>query len=258
MQQTTVEFFLAGKTSRKLMVASLMIWLGTLLLLPSAFAGGITTSADAEGPAQIAYAPANGPGPIVLVISGQTGPAHYQDYAEQLSQLGYYTVLIDGNDLINAQHTGAANFKKAIERAQQAPGALKGKAAVIGFSLGGGGALAHATPASDLVSMVVAYYPFTRTWANTMETFVAHFKVPVLVLAAQKDTHKSCCLIESMQAMEEAAKLRKLTFELVVYPEADHGFNLRKGGAGPYRANDAQDAWQRTIAMLQRYQPLKK
>ena len=41
---------------------------------------------------------------------------------------------------------------------------------------------------------------------------------------------------------------------LVVYPYADHGFNLT--GAN-YRAADDADAWRRTIEMLQRYQPLR-
>ncbi len=223
-----------------------------------AFAGRVSTSADAEGPAQIAYTPANGSGSIVIALSGQSGMAPYEDYAEELAKIGYYTVLLDGNDILNPQHTGEANLKKAIERAQHSPNAIKGKVAIIGFSLGGGGALKNAAPLSDFVSMVVAYYPFTKAWAQNIDKLVDRFNVPVLVLAAQLDRHNECCLIETMRSVESAAKAKGLKFELVVYPEADHGFNLRKGGAGPYRHEDAQDAWQRTLTMLKQYHSLKK
>ena len=64
-----------------------------------------------------------------------------------------------------------------------------------------------------------------------------------------------------MQAMEAAAKARGAQFELVVYPEANHGFNLEKGAHGEpmgvYRQNDDRDAWRRTVEMLKRYHPVK-
>ena len=134
--------------------------------------------------AQTAYAPANGPGPIIMVISGQTGPTSYQSYAAELAKLGYYSVLLTGADILNPALTGPANLKKAIERAQRSPNAVKGKVAVIGFSLGGGGALYQATAIPDLVSMVVAYYPATSTWSKKIDSLVKRFKVPVLMMAA--------------------------------------------------------------------------
>ena len=72
---------------------------------------------------------------------------------------------------------------------------MPGKAAVIGFSRGGGGALVH------------------------------------------------------------AADMRSAAFELVVYPYAEHGFNLP--GSGAYRGDDEADAWKRTVEMLRRHQPLR-
>jgi len=89
---------------------------------------------------------------------------------------------------------------------------------------------------------------------------ISHFQVPVLLLAAKQDRHKECCLIETAQAIELAAKAKGLPFELVVYPEANHGFNLPTGASGKpmgaYRENDAKDAWRRTVDMLKSYQPL--
>ena len=221
-------------------------------------AEGISEEAGPEGPAQMVYDPSTGkPGPVIIAISGQKGPTSYQAYAAELAHLGYYVVLIDGNDILNPEHNGHANLNKVIDRAQNAPKAIRGKVAVIGFSLGGGGALFH-TP--DAVSMVVAYYPFTRAWAKNIDNLVKHFRVPVLVLAGGKDRYKDCCVVETARAMEAAAKARGITFELVVYPEANHGFNLKKGGngepIGAYRADYARDAWLRTLEMLKHYEPL--
>jgi len=232
----------------------------TFTAVSAAMAGGVSTDKGPEGPAQTAYAPANGPGPVIIVISGQKGPHDYQPYAAELSRLGYYTVLIDGNDILNPEHTGDVNLMKVIDRAQSSPSAVKGKTAVIGFSLGGGGALYFAANMSDAVSMVVAYYPYTRSWSNNIDSLVKRFQVPVLVLAGAKDRYKDCCLIETAQTIEVAAKESGAQFKLVVYPQAEHRFNLKTDSQGKpahnYRKDDDRDAWGRTLEMLKLYQPL--
>ena len=242
-----------------------VLFIGSIVAAIAASASamdGVSTEAGPEGPAQIAYAPGPWPGPVIIVISGKTGPVLYQSYAEELAKLGYYTVLLTGKDILNPELTGEASLKKAIDRAQHSPHAVPGKAAVIGFSLGGGGALYNATPLSNLVSMVVAYYPYTKTWANRTDMFVKRFQVPVLLLVAQRDRYMDCCVIETAQAIEVAAKQNGKQFELVVYPEANHGFNLQTGAegepAGAYRRDDDIDAWRRTVKMLKLYHPLLK
>jgi dienelactone hydrolase len=147
-------------------------------------------------------------------------------------------------------------LRQAIERAQRSPKAFPGKAAVIGFSKGGGGAFAHAASMPDLVSTVVAYYPQTNNVPD-MRSLVSQFKVPILVLTGQLDTWYGCCLIESMRIMETAAKEEGKSFELVIYPKANHMFNLKVEGLDFYRPDDAVDAWQRTVKMLSHYQPLR-
>ncbi|NTU50472.1 MAG: hypothetical protein HGA87_06320 [Desulfobulbaceae bacterium] len=250
---------------RKLWItpAACMLLIGWVFAHCSAVASaatGVSSEAGLDGIAQTAYSPDNGPGPVIIVISGQTGPASYQFYAAELARLGYYSILVAGNDILNPEHTGPANLKKTIERALQSPSAVKGKVAVIGFSLGGGGALYNAANMPGLVSVVVAYYPYTKTWANKIDSLVSHFQVPVLVLAAQQDRYKECCTIETAQAMEAAAKAKGARFELVVYPEANHGFNLKTGASGEpmgaYRGDDDRDAWRRTVDMLRLYHPL--
>jgi carboxymethylenebutenolidase len=201
------------------------------------------------------YDPPSGRGPIVILISGHSGPKGYSTYAAEVASLGYYAVLLDGNDF-NRQYakSSADDLRRVIERAQSSPKALPGKAAVIGFSRGGGGALMYAAGMPDLVSAIVAYYPGIGQHVSYMRSFVAQFRVPILVLAGEKDTYHNCCLIESMRAMEAAAKEGGKPFELVVYSNANHGFNLRGRN---YRNEDSADAWQRTTKMLSQYQPLR-
>ncbi len=205
------------------------------------------------------YTPPSGRGPIVILLSGLDGPERYRTYAADIAQLGYYAVLLDGKDFNPHPAAGlggaaADNLRRAIMKVQSSPKALPGKVAVIGFSLGGGAALSYAAGMPDLVSAIVAYYPMTMHVSN-MRIFVAQFQVPILVLAAERDTSKNCCLIGSMRDMEAAAKEWGKPFELVVYPKAYHLFNfaIKKQ---VYRPEDAADAWQRTTKMLSQHHPL--
>jgi dienelactone hydrolase len=218
-----------------------------------------TDDAGPGGPKQEAYAPPSGQGPIVILISGASGLTQdYRSYAAEVARLGYYAVLLDGKEIgaNDPDWMGGGNLKRAIEQAQRSPQALPGKAAVIGFSMGGGGALTHAAHMPDLVSAVVAYYPMTIHVLD-MRSFAARFQVPILVLAGEKDVYFNCCLIESMRGMEAAAKEVGALFELVVYPNAGHAFNLGHGSLGWFRAEESADAWQRTIKLLRQYQPLR-
>lgn len=202
-----------------------------------------------QGPVQELFLPKSQKGPIVVVISGQSGTPNYRKYSAQVAGLGYYTVLVDGKDILTRQQDGAQNLKTVIARAQASPNAVPGKVAVVGFSQGGGGALAHATGLPELVSTVVAYYPAT-SWSKNIGGLAARIQVPVLLLAAERDRYNNCCLIESMRELETAAKARQAPFELVVYPNADHGFNL---DGRTYRGDDTADAWRRTTEMLARH-----
>lgn len=262
MKTITTKFMNRSWWLRRAATVLIIGWIFAAIAAPASAEDGVSTEAGPEGPAQIAFAPDIGPGPVIIVISGQSGPNSYRSYSAELAKLGYYSVLLTGKDILNPENTGETNLKKAIDRAQRSPNAVKGKTAIIGFSLGGGGALYNATPLSDLVSLVVAYYPYTKTWASKMGWFAKRFQVPVLVLAAQRDRYKDCCVIETAQAMDAAAKQNGKKFELVVYPEANHGFNLQTGAkgepAGAYRHDDDRDAWRRTVEMLKLYQPLRR
>jgi len=222
------------------------------LVAAAGCSSAITTGAGRDGPAQTAYPPPGGKGPIVVLLSGHSGPDYYQPIAGAVARLGYYAVLLDGKDILTREQDGRGNLSRAVARAQASPHALPGKTVVIGFSQGGGAALVHAADMPEVVSAVVAYYPQTNFVADA-SLIARRFQVPVLILAGQRDTYHNCCLIESMRAIERGARERSAVFELVVYPYAEHGFNLQRSAY--YRGDDEADAWKRTVEVLRRHQP---
>lgn len=233
----------------KILAASLALWSCVASALES-----ISTPAGPDGLAQITYIPAKTPAPAVILLSGQSGTANYQDYAAEVAGLGYYAVLIDGKDILTRTQDGNANLKKTIDRAQLSPHAAKGKSAVIAFSQGGGGALAYATSMADTVSMVVMHYPAT-SWMKEPGSLAKRFRMPVMILTGERDRYNNnCCGVETMRAIETTAKEGATPFELVVYPQADHGFNLKSPA---FRRDDAADAWRRTSDMLRQHHPIK-
>jgi len=206
-----------------------------------------------DGPPQEVFLPKAEKGPVVVVISGQSGTPRYRSYASQVAGLGYYAVLIDGNDILTRRQDGAGNLRKVVAKAQASPNGDPGKAMVIGFSLGGGGILAHAAAMPDLFTAAVAYYPST-SWSRNLAGVIGRLQLPLLVLAGERDRYNNCCLIEHMREMDAAAQARGLPLELVVYPNADHGFNLT---GQTYRTDETADAWRRTMGMLAKHHPLK-
>lgn len=222
---------------------------------PLQAAEAVFTEASSAGPAQVAYAPPQAPAPVVVLLAGPSGFEKYRTYAERLAGMGYYVVVIAGADVLTREKNGPANLRHTIDLAQKSPLAIKGRTAIIAFSLGGAGGLAFAAEMPERVSMVIAHYPYTNfPSAQTMTTFVQRFKVPLLVLAAGRDNFNDCCKIDSMRDMEAAAKERGANFELVVYPQANHGFNLE---GVTYRQEDDEDAWRRSQDMLDHYHPPK-
>jgi dienelactone hydrolase len=225
-----------------------------IVALGMAYALGIAPFALAD-PTQTVYPPKQ-PGPVVMVISGASSSLYglYHDFTKAFADKGYYAVLLYGNEILRREG-GREALEGAIGRARQAAGALPGKAGVIGFSLGGGAAIAFATGMPEAVSVVIAWYP-TTTFVADPAQFAARVQVPTLVLQGERDRYNNCCIVERVRAIEAAARSRGAPFELVVYPGAEHGFNLRSSSA--YVRRDADDSWRRALEMLDKHHPVTR
>ena len=208
----------------------------------------LAAHADDAGPPQKEYLPKAGTGRVVVVISGQTGASNYTSISQDFADAGYYTVLVDGNDLWIKGGGGSALLQGVIARAQASPHAVAGKVGVVGFSLGGAAALTYAARMPEHVATVVVMYPLTSFIQDPVD-FVGKIKVPVLMLAGTADTYKSCCTIEKARALAEAAKANPDVAPLFVlheYEGADHGFNMNTS----HQRALVSDSRDRAIAQL--------
>jgi dienelactone hydrolase len=203
--------------------------------------------AEERLPSQKEFEPPNGKGPVVVVISGQSGPGKIAYYAKDIAKQGYHTILVNGNDFWKKGEDGGALLKDVITRARESPHAVPGKAAVIGFSLGGASSLAYATRMPALVSAVVTYYPATH-FIRDPGAFVSKIKVPTLMFAGVLDTYKNCCLIETARRLADASKASKVTFRVIEYPNAAHGWAIKY--SKEWRGDYAADAFRRTLDHL--------
>jgi len=224
---------------------SLNLLARTVLVGCAAF---IWQSSTAQNMFREEFTPKSGKGPGVLVISGQTGPDARRSYAKDLAAEGYYVLLLDGNDILSRTRPGAQNYKEAVASMLASPNNTSSKIAVVGFSLGGGGALAQAIHQTETVSGVVAMYPAT-SWIPNVDRLVERMNVPTLFIAAEKDTYNNCCLIEKAREIEAAAKAKGKNFEFVTYPDAEHGFDL---AGRAYRRDYVTDSWKRTMEALKK------
>lgn len=214
----------------------------------------VLLGATGSAVAQEYFPPTSGQAPAVILLSGQTGTERYRDKATDVATLGYTAVLVDGKEVSPWDSSGARNLQRLITRVQSDPRVKAGKVVVVGYSLGGGGALVHATGSTDLVAAVAAFYPAISKLPS-IPNVARQGRVPTILFAGGKDYFNSCCLIESMQQYADAAKKGGGNAELVAYPDATHGFNLR---ASPtYRPEDDEHSWQRLKHFLASHSPLK-
>ncbi len=193
--------------------------------------------------AQEEFPPPQGKGRLVVVSSGKSGPEHYKTVARAIAQMGYDVVLFDSNPM---EGTHGEGLKTALAQAQQMPNALPGKAALVGFSLGGGITLGFGVHWPDQVAVVIAWYPATIAF-HDIPSYANSIQVPVLMFAGESDNYHNCCMIETAHTIATAATAAGKQFELITYPKTDHDF---VDGGSHYSPKSYQDALARTGAKL--------
>jgi dienelactone hydrolase len=203
--------------------------------------------ARADSPTGQEFPPPQGKGRVVVVSSGMSGPAHYTQVAQEIAKLGYDVVLFDGNAEEGTQGDG---LKSAIATALTMPNALPGKVALVGFSLGGGESLYYGSQWADQVAGIVVWYP-ANAFIKNVTGFAGRLAVPVVAFAGGKDHFRNgCCTAVNDQTLQSAAVGGGKSFDLTVYPEADHDFV--KGGKN-FDAAAYDDAFARMSRALKTY-----
>jgi dienelactone hydrolase len=195
------------------------------------------------------FPPPSGKGRVVVLSSGMSGPAHYTEVAQEIAKLGYDVVLFDGNA---EENTHGQGVHSAIQQAMAMPHALPGKVALVGFSLGGGEELFYGTgPVSaEQVAGGVFWYP-ANAFIHDVQGFAGRLSVPVVVFAGGKDKFRNgCCTAANDTTLQDASKAAGKSFDLTIYPDANHDFV--KGGDN-YNAKDYSDAFQKTADALKTF-----
>lgn len=200
-----------------------------------------------------------GPG-IVLIQEIFGVNEHIRSVAEQYAADGYLVIAPDlfwrsgerielGYDeagwkraveLMNATDVGKAqkDIELAIDALKAQPG-LDGGIASIGYCFGG--LLSYHTAANGLVDVAIAYYG--GGIQNQLDR-ADEIQVPLLMHFGEQDSHIS------LEAVEQIAERFDTNdnVEIVVYPEAEHGFNCSHRDS--YNQRAAAEAHGNTLIFL--------
>ena len=208
----------------------------------------------------ILYTPANASGklPALVVIHEWWGLNDWvKEQASKLADQGYVTLAIDlyrggvaktsdeahelmrgvPNDRASRDLTAAAEFLRSQ------PNVDASRVGDIGWCMGGGYALDLALSDAKLKAAVINYGHLMVEPAN-----LAKINASVLGLFGAQDRGIP---VDSVKAFGDELKKQGKTVEIKIYDDAGHAFENPNNKDG-YRAADAEDAWKRTLAFLEK------
>jgi len=228
--------------------------------------------AGGEMPAYRAMPEKGGPFPVVLVVQEIFGVhEHIKDICRRLAKVGYLAVapeLYARQGDVSKMADTQEIFSKVVSKVPDAQvmadldaaadwagksgkGDLK-RLGVTGFCWGGRIVWLYAAH-SPRLKAGVAWYGRLVGPANDLQPqhpidIAAKLKAPVLGLYGGADTGIS---MESVERMRQALKAAGSRSEIVVYPDAPHGFHADYRPS--YRKEPAQDGWKQLQAWFKRH-----
>lgn len=238
--------------------------LAVLLLVTSLFAtsalaatGKPVSYKSGEDTVQgVLYTPAGaGPFPAIVVIHEWWGLNDWvKEQASKLSAEGYVALAVDlyrgkvasspdmAHELMRglAEDRAGRDLRAAVGFLRSQSNVKKDRVGSIGWCMGGGYSLQTALEVPDLAATVINYGHLVTEPENLNK-----IHAPILGLFGGKDQG-----IPPKDVNEFEAALKKLgkKIDVKIYPEAGHGFENSNGQN--YRADDAADAWSRTVEFL--------
>jgi carboxymethylenebutenolidase len=228
-------------------------------------------TADGEIPAYRAMPAKGATFPVVLVVQEIFGVhEHIKDLCRRLAKSGYFAVapelyarqgdvskLENINDIIKivSKVPDAQVMSDLDATVKYAAGTKHGdtkRLGITGFCWGGRIVWMYAAHNPNLKAGV-AWYGRVIGQTNEMTPknpidVAAEIKAPVLGLYGGKDQGISQ---ESLDKMREALKAAGSKSEIVVYPDAGHGFNADYRPS--YNEAAAKDGWNRMLAWFKKY-----
>ncbi len=238
-----------------------LVLLSAVLLLAAAAlaADGKTVSYKSgdETVQGVLYAPGgNGPFPALVVIHEWWGLNDWvKDEASKLADEGYVALAVDlyrgkvattpemAHEIMRGvpEDRAKRDLHAAVEFLKSQPNVKKDRIGSIGWCMGGGYALDVALQEPDLAATVINY-GHLATDTDTLKKINA----PILGLFGAQDHGITPDDVHKFeQGLEQLGK----KVEIKIYDDAGHAFENPNNKDG-YRADDAADAWKRTVAFL--------
>jgi carboxymethylenebutenolidase len=194
-----------------------------------------------------------------------------KDIVRRLAKAGYYAIVPDlytrkadltkvSNiaeimPIVNTKYDTelVSDYDATVDFAKATGKADTSRMAITGFCRGGRTTLVYAA-ANPKLKAAAAWYGAVAGTVNeytpkTAMDRVAEITVPMLGLYGAKDAGIP---VDGVEKFFAALKAAGTPAELVVYPEAGHGFNA-DFRPDNYRKADSEDAWKRMLAWFRKY-----
>ena len=222
---------------------------------------------DGTIPAYRAMPDKGGPFPTVLVVQEIFGVhEHIKDLCRRLAKVGYYAIapelyarqgnpagISDIQELLKTIVSKVpdaevmSDLDSTVAFAKASGNADTTKLAITGFCWGGGIVWRYAAHNPALKAAAAWYGPLDRPPTELQPkspiNLVDDLKAPVLGLYGGADAGIP---VESVERMRAACQSAHKTCDLVIYPDAPHGFNADYRPS--YRAEAANDGWAKMLA----------
>jgi len=205
----------------------------------------------------ILYSPeGKAPFPAIVVIHEWWGLNDWvKEQAAKLSDQGYVTLAVDlyrgkvattpdeAHELMRGLPDDRAkrDLHAAVEFLQSQSNVKKDRIGSIGWCMGGGYSLEVALQEPTLKADVINYGHLA-----TDPESVQKINASVLGIFGGQDRGIP---VEDVKKFEQMLKQQGKKVDIVIYPDAGHAFENPNNKTG-YRADDAADAWKRTINFL--------
>lgn len=237
------------------------VWVLIVLLVTSSlFAATSKTVSYKSGEETVQgvlYTPeTSGPFAAIVVIHEWWGLNDWvKEQAAKLSDLGYVTLAVDlyrgkvattpdeAHEIMRGvpEDRAKRDLHAAVEFLQSQRNVKKDRIGSIGWCMGGGYSLDVALQEPTLKADVINYGHLAADPASTEKINAA-----VLGIFGGQDRGIP---VDDVKMFEKMLKEQGKKVEIVIYPDAGHAFENPNNKAG-YRADDAADAWKRTVDFL--------
>ncbi|MEK7727707.1 MAG: dienelactone hydrolase family protein [candidate division KSB1 bacterium] len=197
-----------------------------------------------------------GPFPAVIVIHEWWGLNDWvQQNTKRLAREGYAALAIDlyrgsvtsdpegAHELMRGlpEDRAIRDLRAAFEYLAGRSDVKKDRIGSLGWCMGGGYSLQAAVQLPDLAACVVNYGRLV-----TDENLIAQINAPILGVFGGLDRGIP---VKDVQAFAKQAKNLGKEIRLEVYSKSGHAF-INENNAKGYNAEDAMDAWKKTLAFL--------